>query len=113
MFEQAKKHLPLVLALKDQQASFETIIQKLREAGASQITSIKVLKTCFDLTLSQADQLVLNSKAWADHYETTVKIRDQFWEVLANEENAVIDGDHISVTIDLTKEEDESNHQNE
>jgi len=47
MFEQAKKHLPLVLALKDQQASFETIIQKLREAGASQITSIKVLKACF------------------------------------------------------------------
>ncbi len=40
MFKSTEKYLDLILELKNNQAPLETILQKLREAGASQMTSV-------------------------------------------------------------------------
>ena len=109
MFKQTEKYLDLMQELKEAYTPFETIIQKLKNAGASQITTIKLLIDLFGLSIRQADELVLNSQAWADSYEATVSFREELWDAMIQEGDEVeIDGDKISVTFDLTKDEDES-----
>lgn len=110
MFKSAEQYLDLMLELKKSRAPLETILQKLREAGASQMTSIQLLMSVFDLSLRQADELVLNSQTWEDCYEATTSLRDSAWKALANSAGDVeIDGDHIRVTFDLTKDQDANN----
>lgn len=60
----------------------EIIIQKLKEAGFSQIETVKIIINKFGLGLKDADHHVLYSAAWKDNLETNIKLRNAFFDCL-------------------------------
>lgn len=68
------------------QESIEEGLMHLKASGASQIDSVKVLMEALELTLTEADVIILNSSAWSDHKNITKNIRDTFIDYL-NDEN--------------------------
>jgi len=61
--------------------SLENAISLMKENGASQIDCVKVLKNELNLTLSEADGIVLNAKAWSQEKESVEKFRDHFFRL--------------------------------
>ena len=56
----------------------EYAIAAIRKAGATQIDTIRLIMKELDTSLSEADQLVINSKTWADCAEATCQLRKDF-----------------------------------
>lgn len=67
--------------------NLESVLIKLREAGASQMDCVKILITKTNIKLSDADQIVLHSKCWSDKKEKTLRLRNDFFDALNNKEN--------------------------
>ena len=63
-----------------QSGDVEAALRALREDGYSQIDSVKALRHAMKLTLREADDLVLNSEAWRDHRERTMRLREIFFD---------------------------------
>lgn len=64
------------------QKSIENGLLWLKEHGASQIDSIKVLTEVLNIPLHEADRIVLNSIAWSNQKDITLNIRSTFTEYL-------------------------------
>jgi len=60
----------------------EIVIQKLKEAGFSQIETVKIIRKEFEIGLSEADHCVLHSVAWKDDLQKNVKLRDDLFDHL-------------------------------
>lgn len=67
--------------------NIDFVLQKMREAGASQLNSVVVIRGKLDLSLKEADPLVLHSIVWEDHLDENLSYRKQmqpFKEELMN-----------------------------
>ncbi|RYU91771.1 hypothetical protein [Emticicia agri] len=62
--------------------TIEELLLGLRAMGASQIETIRVLRSELKLSLPEADKIVLNSEAWNDMKEATIQLRENIWEAL-------------------------------
>ena len=60
----------------------ELVLQKLKDAGASQMECTLTLVTELGYSLRNADELVINSKAWEDRKEHVEKFRDNMMDSL-------------------------------
>lgn len=69
----------------NEDASLQTAISALKEAGASMIICVRVLMAELQLSISEADQIVLNSTAWQAERQQTEALRAQFWAVWEEE----------------------------
>jgi hypothetical protein len=64
--------------------NIEKALQALKENGASQVDSIMILMSELNLSLKEANQIVLNSNAWKFYKSYTEKIREEFGNFLDN-----------------------------
>lgn len=62
-------------------SSLELVIQKLKDAGASQMECTRTLVFELKISLSKADEIVVNSKAWAENWDVVNKLRNEFIDV--------------------------------
>jgi hypothetical protein len=70
---------------KETDESLQEALIALKQAGCSQITTIKIIIAEMNLSLSDADKIILNSKAWSAEKDATIKLRDAFGESLPDE----------------------------
>ena len=66
--------------LKDGQ--IEAALKLMREAGLSQVACLRACREVLDLSLAEADHMVLYSETWADQLENNFRLRDAFLEAL-------------------------------
>lgn len=59
--------------------NLELALIKLKEQGSDQIDTVKILMKMINLSLSDADTIVLNSTAWKEEKDYTEKLRDNFF----------------------------------
>jgi NifB/MoaA-like Fe-S oxidoreductase len=64
--------------------NIEEIILNLRQMGASQVETIRVIMNGLGLTLSESDTIVLNSVAWNDTKDSTDEFREDLGDFLDN-----------------------------
>ena len=64
-------------------SDIELVIQKLKDAGASQIECVRTLVFELKIPLREADEFVLYSKAWEDYLDYTIKVREEFFDALS------------------------------
>lgn len=62
--------------------NIEIVIQKLRDGGASQMECTKTLKRELGTPLREADEIVVNSKTWADIKNSVEKLRDDMFSAI-------------------------------
>jgi len=62
--------------------NLDNCIIELKEAGATQIDCIKILRAELNMSIKQADEIVLNSLAWRESREITEKMRKDFDDLL-------------------------------
>lgn len=61
----------------EDESSFELVIQKLKDAGASMMECTRTLLEEGKIPLLEADSLVINSKAWENHLTDVKKLRGE------------------------------------
>lgn len=66
----------------------DEVICLLKEAGASQVDCLQTISKKLNLSLNEADEIVLHSEAWKDAKEQTLLLREDFWEGLKNFDEA-------------------------
>jgi len=64
----------------------ETILE-LKNIGATQMDCLKIIKKELKLSIKEADNIILNSKAWSNHLESNLNLRDSITNYLENIEN--------------------------
>ncbi|MFT4599863.1 MAG: hypothetical protein ACI857_000030 [Arenicella sp.] len=80
-----QKHVDIFRATyKSGERNFEETLLALRESGAWQLDCVKLIKSELNIPLKEADAIVLNSKTWSDHLDSTVNLRDQFFDAFQN-----------------------------
>lgn len=85
MFDKTEKYQNIFIAFyKESENNLEKVIQILKDEGATQVISILVLKSALGLSLKEADNLILNSKAWEESREFTINLREEFADALEN-----------------------------
>ncbi len=67
--------------------AIENAIAALRQAGASQIKSVKILMEEMQFSLSQADERILHSETWRDKQKSTLNLREAFYQVISSYPN--------------------------
>ena len=67
--------------------NFDELLMKLRQVGASQKQCTVILKQKFDLSLREADQIVVNSETWKDFYAATSNSRREWDDFFDNLED--------------------------
>lgn len=60
--------------------NLESVISRLKEAGASQMECTKTLVFVLKIPLREADEAVINSIAWKDHLKQVLDLRSQMVE---------------------------------
>jgi hypothetical protein len=66
--------------------NIEDLILKMKlEDDLSMMQSTMLLVLKFKLKITEADNYVLNSKAWSDHKESVEKLRDNIFDKLKNQ----------------------------
>ena len=66
--------------------SLETVLKELKASGASPMDCVKLLKRELEISLKEADQIVLNSQTWEDINDETIALRDTFSNTVENSE---------------------------
>lgn len=64
--------------------SIELVIQKLKEAGASQMECTYTLVNELNMPLLEADKLVLSAQAWSGNRNAVDKLRKDFFDVVSS-----------------------------
>ncbi len=70
--------------------NIEAALVALRNAGATQMDCLKIIKQKLNLSIKEADEIILNSKTWSSHFDSNISIRESFANFL-EEKNDVID----------------------
>lgn len=60
--------------------SIELVIQKLKDAGASQMKCTRALIFELKMPLPEADEIVVNSKAWKEAKSSVEEFRDKMYD---------------------------------
>lgn len=67
--------------------SLQDVLLILKSKGISQMQSVKLLIEEMNLSLSDADNIVLNSRAWINERSENISFRDSFFNTLFKEYN--------------------------
>lgn len=70
--------------------SMEVALMKIRNEGASMCDSVKVLKNVLQISLSEADDLVVNSLTWKDWKKSVEELRQALETALGEEPDGEI-----------------------
>ncbi len=62
--------------------SLQNTIRLLKEAGYSQMESLKCLMHELNLSIKEADLIILNAKAWSSEREDNLKLRGELGKQL-------------------------------
>ncbi|TWW01963.1 hypothetical protein [Chitinophaga pinensis] len=60
----------------------DIVLSKMREAGFSQMEATALLVRKLKLSISAADELVVNSKTWKDRRESVMQFREAFGDAV-------------------------------
>lgn len=63
---------------KEKYPNLEPALIALRSAGASQMVSVLVVRKIRELSLNEADSIVINSATWSDLKDGVAALRDAF-----------------------------------
>ena len=64
------------------EGSLQATIKLLKEAGYSQMDSLKALMHELNLSMREADLIILNAKAWLSERDGNLKLRDELGDSL-------------------------------
>ena len=62
--------------------NIEETMEILKNSGASQMDTLKVLRDELHLSIRDADNLVMNAKVWRENKEINQRFRDSFEDAL-------------------------------
>lgn len=62
--------------------SLQITLKLLKEAGYSQMDSLRILVHELNLSIRDADLIMLNAKAWESEKESNLKLRDELEDYL-------------------------------
>lgn len=65
----------------------ESGLRALRNAGANQADSVRLIMHALGLNLKEADSIIIHSATWADMHDSTTELRDAFAECLSDKKN--------------------------
>lgn len=71
----------------------DSVIQKLKESGASQMESVWTISRELGISLPEADKIVIHSASWAESLEATKFIRSSFERFLDESQDGNESGD--------------------
>ena len=77
----------------DYSNDIESGLRALRNAGANQVESVRLLMQALGLNLKEADSIIMHSTTWADMYDSTTELRDAFAECLSDKKTENIEND--------------------
>ena len=80
------RYLKIVGDLKDEGKDAELIITSLKKEGAKQVETVKAIRQVFEISLAEADKLVLFSEAWKESRESTIKLRNTFFDAIESQD---------------------------
>jgi hypothetical protein len=60
----------------------EAVLLKIKEAGLTQMQSALLLTRKFNISIKEADEIVVKAKAWRDVMEDVTNVREQFGDML-------------------------------
>lgn len=69
-------------AYSNNSENLERALRELRNTGASQKESVKVVMSALKISLKEADTIVLNSEVWKDKREENLSFREGFADFL-------------------------------
>jgi hypothetical protein len=64
--------------------NIEETIQILKDAGISQMDTLKLLRDELNLSIHDADNLVLNATAWKENKQVNEYLRNSFADIIKN-----------------------------
>lgn len=67
--------------------NIEEVLSELKNEGASQMQCTRLLMINLKLNLTDADNIVVNSKAWEDQFNEVKKLRESFFNIDFEEED--------------------------
>jgi hypothetical protein len=70
---------------KGDKVSLEECLRELKNIGCTQVQAVKLLINELEVNLREADQIVLNSKAWEQEKKSTINIRNNFEDGLSGD----------------------------
>lgn len=71
--------------------NMEKVLTKLRASGASQADCVQVICRNLNLSLNEADEIVLNAEAWKDMKNQTTFLREKIWEAFENFDETILE----------------------
>jgi len=57
-------------------------LQKLRELDCTIVDAVRVVKYELNISLKEADNVVLNSQAYSDFKSNSMAVRQEFWDFI-------------------------------
>ena len=82
MFENIEKYRNLFRIIYSGEESLDNGLLYIRDNGANQMESVRVVMLELDIPLSEADEIVTNSIVWADNMERITELRKALEESL-------------------------------
>jgi len=61
--------------------NIEESLLALKNAGASQLECLRVIKNELGLSMNEADQIILNSRTWEKEKEGTIQFRNKIFDL--------------------------------
>ena len=68
----------------EKQNNLEAALTAIKIAGASQMNSVTIIAMRFNIPLSEADKIILNSPTWSKESDATLKLREQIDKTIDN-----------------------------
>ena len=82
MFKNINKYRKLFRIIYSGKNSLNNGLLYIRDNGANQMESVRVLMLELEISLSEADEIVTESDVWADNKESVLKLRKSLEETL-------------------------------
>jgi len=80
--------LKLARKLRFEGMDWEEVLQRLRDAGATIIDSVKIVRELDAVRLGSAKEVVDASRAWSDRYEYNQALRKMLIEALESDQDS-------------------------
>lgn len=75
------------LAYNDTPENMEKALLEIRQLGASPMESLRVLMVALNLSIPEADNIILNSETWSDEKDNTISLREYFQKAWSKSDN--------------------------
>ena len=74
----------LIIKFKEKydEKNMEESLLVLKNANATQMQCVRVIKNALNLSLNEADQIILNSKTWEKEKKMTIDFRNKVFDLI-------------------------------